>query len=84
VRILYRVSQPLLDSLNDIFSNQMFDLLGIVMHVIALVLSCVGQVELPKAVVANDLAGAMPTGLLKLKSRFAAPFSIAFRVDVTG
>lgn len=62
MRILLGELKPALEFAHGFSSEDMLDFIGVFMHVIGRELDGVGQVEFPQAMVANDLAGALPSG----------------------
>ena len=60
VRIAPGVVKALFQSPHRLFSKDVFDFLGVLMHVIGGNMCCVGQIKLPESMVSNDLARTLP------------------------
>lgn len=63
MRVVNRVFKALFEASDEIFAKMVLDVLGVVMDMVDLVVSGIGEIELPKAVIAYDLAGSRPTRL---------------------
>jgi hypothetical protein len=61
VRVSPGVVEALFQLPNRLFSQDVLDLLGVLMHVIGGDMGGIGQVKLPQAMISNDLARTLPT-----------------------
>ena len=68
VRITPRIAEDTFELTHDFLPQHVLDFLGVVVHMIGGVVNLVGEVELPKSVVADHLAGAFPAGRRKGKT----------------
>ena len=60
VRVAPGVVEALLQFPHRLFSKEVLNLLSVLMHVIGGNMGRVGQIELPEAVISDDLAGTLP------------------------
>jgi hypothetical protein len=54
------VIEPLLQHANGLLPQDVFDFLGVLMHVVGCDMRGVSEIEFPQSVIADDLAGALP------------------------
>ena len=60
VRVVPSVVEPLFQLPHRLFSKDVLDLLGVLMHVIGGHMRCVGQIKLPQTMISDDLARTLP------------------------